>query len=173
MLGWQSRDAEDLSPGHGHEHEHEHGHEHGREPLPGPLSPPCRAPPHGPAAALGAGRWALGAGCRVLGAGCGAEVPRRGCSMAEVPAAPHRTTGSTLLHPLSALLGIPLDQVSCSPPGGTGWGAGVSRAGLGWAICRAVQPPRGELEALVAGFAGCLGGKLLFFRQRPGRSPWC
>lgn len=32
--------------------------------------------------------------------------------MAETPAAPHRTTGSTLLHPLSALLGIPLDQVS-------------------------------------------------------------
>lgn len=31
--------------------------------------------------------------------------------MAEPPGAPHRTTGSTLLHPLSALLGIPLDQV--------------------------------------------------------------
>uniref|UniRef100_A0A8B9TZK1 Membrane bound O-acyltransferase domain containing 1 n=1 Tax=Anas zonorhyncha TaxID=75864 RepID=A0A8B9TZK1_9AVES len=60
----------------------------------------------------GAGRWVLGAGSWVLGAGCGAEVPRRGCSMAEVPAAPHRTTGSTLLHPLSALLGIPLDQIN-------------------------------------------------------------
>uniref|UniRef100_A0A8C3KZE5 Membrane bound O-acyltransferase domain containing 1 n=1 Tax=Chrysolophus pictus TaxID=9089 RepID=A0A8C3KZE5_CHRPC len=32
--------------------------------------------------------------------------------MAETPAAPHRTTGSTLLHPLSALLGIPLDQIN-------------------------------------------------------------
>lgn len=37
--------------------------------------------------------------------------------MAEAPAAPHRTTGSTLLHPLSALLGIPLDQVSRAEPG--------------------------------------------------------
>ncbi|RMC16209.1 hypothetical protein DUI87_08423 [Hirundo rustica rustica] len=32
--------------------------------------------------------------------------------MAEPPGAPHRTTGSTLLHPLSALLGIPLDQIN-------------------------------------------------------------
>nr|XP_030121425.3 lysophospholipid acyltransferase 1 isoform X3 [Taeniopygia guttata] len=32
--------------------------------------------------------------------------------MAEAPGAPHRTTGSTLLHPLSALLGIPLDQIN-------------------------------------------------------------
>ncbi|XP_068787795.1 lysophospholipid acyltransferase 1 isoform X3 [Struthio camelus] len=32
--------------------------------------------------------------------------------MAETPGAPHRTTGSTLLQPLSALLGIPLDQIN-------------------------------------------------------------
>ncbi|XP_040443870.1 lysophospholipid acyltransferase 1 isoform X3 [Falco biarmicus] len=32
--------------------------------------------------------------------------------MAEPPGAPHRTTGSTLLHPLSGLLGIPLDQIN-------------------------------------------------------------
>ncbi|KAJ7415503.1 hypothetical protein WISP_78046 [Willisornis vidua] len=32
--------------------------------------------------------------------------------MAEPAGAPHRTTGSTLLHPLSALLGIPLDQIN-------------------------------------------------------------
>ncbi|EMP40406.1 Lysophospholipid acyltransferase 1 [Chelonia mydas] len=31
--------------------------------------------------------------------------------MAEAPGVPYRTTGSTLLHPLSQLLGIPLDQV--------------------------------------------------------------
>lgn len=49
----------------------------------------------------------------------------------------------------------------------------MSRAGLGWAICRAVQPllHRGELEALVAGFAGCLGGKLLFFPAAPWQKP--
>lgn len=38
--------------------------------------------------------------------------------MAEPPGAPHRTTGSTLLHPLSGLLGIPLDQVRL--PAGAG-----------------------------------------------------
>ncbi|XP_053914860.1 lysophospholipid acyltransferase 1 isoform X4 [Cuculus canorus] len=32
--------------------------------------------------------------------------------MAPPPGSPHRTTGSTLLHPLSALLGIPLDQIN-------------------------------------------------------------
>uniref|UniRef100_A0A8D0HNV6 Membrane bound O-acyltransferase domain containing 1 n=1 Tax=Sphenodon punctatus TaxID=8508 RepID=A0A8D0HNV6_SPHPU len=32
--------------------------------------------------------------------------------MAEAPSLPYRTTGSTLLHPLSELLGIPLDQVN-------------------------------------------------------------
>ncbi|XP_038246283.1 lysophospholipid acyltransferase 1 isoform X3 [Dermochelys coriacea] len=32
--------------------------------------------------------------------------------MAEAPGVPYRTTGSTLLHPLSQLLGIPLDQVN-------------------------------------------------------------
>ncbi|KAM9165058.1 lysophospholipid acyltransferase 1 isoform 1-T1 [Pangshura tecta] len=32
--------------------------------------------------------------------------------MAETPSVPYRTTGSTLLHPLSQLLGIPLDQVN-------------------------------------------------------------
>ncbi|XP_025061520.1 lysophospholipid acyltransferase 1 isoform X2 [Alligator sinensis] len=32
--------------------------------------------------------------------------------MAEAPSLPYRTTGSTLLHPLSRLLGIPLDQVN-------------------------------------------------------------
>lgn len=94
----------------------------------------------------GAGRWVLGAGSWVLGAGCGAEVPRRGCSMAEVPAAPHRTTGSTLLHPLSALLGIPLDQVSCSPPRGDRVGSRgePSWARLGYMQGCAAPPAQGR-----------------------------
>lgn len=34
----------------------------------------------------------------------------------------YRTTGSTCLHPLSELLGIPLDQVTAGGPPGRGWG---------------------------------------------------
>lgn len=48
-------------------------------------------------------------------AGAGAAASRR-CGMAAEPPASlsYRTTGSTCLHPLSQLLGIPLDQVSAA-----------------------------------------------------------
>lgn len=51
-------------------------------------------------------------------AGAGAAAFRR-CGMAAAPPSSlsYRTTGSTCLHPLSQLLGIPLDQVSAV------WGA--------------------------------------------------
>lgn len=84
----------------------------------------------------GAGRGGTGAARRgaerarrrEVRAGGGGAVRRRegGCGMAEAPGAPHRTTGSTLLHPLSALLGIPLDQVRLRAAAGPG---GILSAG--------------------------------------------
>lgn len=80
-----------------------------RSPLrPAPPRPSAPTPPRGGPRA-GAERQRE----REVRAGGGGAVrrPEGGCGMAEPPGAPHRTTGSTLLHPLSALLGIPLDQV--------------------------------------------------------------
>ncbi|KAK2112972.1 hypothetical protein P7K49_007238 [Saguinus oedipus] len=63
----------------------------------------------------------------VLRAGSGAATSRR-CRMAAEPqpsSLSYRTTGSTCLHPLSELLGIPLDQPQRPQlPGDRGRGAG-------------------------------------------------
>lgn len=79
------------------------------------------------------GRAALGTATRahsggrtpsgVARPGAGAAASRR-CRMAAEPppSLSYRTTGSTCLHPLSELLGIPLDQVTAGGRAALGWG---------------------------------------------------
>lgn len=85
----------------------------------------------------------------VARAGAGTAASRR-CRMAAEPPSSlsYRTTGSTCLHPLSELLGIPLDQVTAgglAAPGARGAGTLVpshcGRAGRGAHLSHNTPPP--------------------------------
>lgn len=102
--------------------------------------------------------------------------------MAEAPGAPHRTTGSTLLHPLSALLGIPLDQVRLRAAAGPGGilsadprPAGSARPSLSPVPAPGPREQRGE-PAVGAGLGGGRAavsrrGSVSFFPAIPGPFP--
>lgn len=145
---------------------------------PAPPRPSAAAPPHrGPRGGRCAARSGRGAGAG------GARRWRRGraaagaggCGMAEPPGAPHRTTGSTLLHPLSALLGIPLDQVRLRAPAAPS-ARSPGRQPRQRRRCHAVPAPGASGAARRArgrsgfgrGSGSCHRGSVSFFPAMPG-----
>lgn len=89
--------------------------------------------------------------------------------MGESPGALYRTTGSTLLHPLSGLLGIPLDQVRLRAGARGLWDSGVCagagdsrREGMEGSSCRGESP-------FLATPCICLGSPGASRRHRPPR----